>query len=621
MAKLSATLGDVNSPYSPIAPVTDSGTGTAIAGLAKLAGVGANIYQGVQERQERADQAAGIRSAHETMLELEDKQALGQLELNEIQGEVKSLYQDGITPEEQLRLDELNRESNRLSGLEKKVKDPNSIRLRANAAQKRALADPRNSNIIPEIAAIYNQGKSRLLGFATEQDRAKAAFRTHMDGLHGAGMWNAVDAGKEQAKLSYLDTIQKQAMTNATAVAGHGAATYIASLDSEAQKFRRVLTTKGFVSQDDIILFQTAVNRLYQGQIAQATKLRNDQLQKEVSTKEFGSLPTTDIGEVTDQWMKDVTAMRDNYNSFLFGEGKETDITELSNRLKNVNSIASQINMATGTSVGNATSAIMGGGNAASRVDMLTQVLREDTILDLIYKQQGPEMQRFVPKDLLKANMVQALYNELNPFRAVDLPPVAANKLLTMWIRNVIIQKGEEEDAANATEALGNDISSESLIDQNTIYRQPTTQANMAKNKKQRDRMPTVFAKQAEIIMDGLPAKDVWYMKLEKRDGDKAPMLYFPVRSKGDMTEARDQLKSFSETINEYHAKGWGPSLEEFYADMRNQVKARMPDEALAEDSSTTPAPSTGNDELDDLIKSLPPERRKALLERLAAEK
>ena len=363
MAKFSQTLQEPKPQSSPVAPVTDDSTARALQSIGDIASSVGSIFRGVNAREAKleaerkvVERGAAIGTATEQLLDLEDLRNKQSQQQSEQQSEAFEIHRDGqITPQEQLRLDELERQKNKFALL-----DPRIFQTRSNALHKQALSDTANLAIQPQINALFQQGRSRIVApTTTNEDK----FNGAMDAQYGIGNWTGIDAGREKAKVAYTRDLVTRATADFNLVADEAALSFSTFGQTAVRKVDTVLRTQGFLSDEDKNQFLIEIGNANAGVTRQVE-------QAVLANRKNG----IDISESASKFLGELNQSTAAYTALLEGEKRFGDRTNAQNVMKSSLSIMNSVNGLRNKGVANSAAATIGGGSGGDIIAMATML-------------------------------------------------------------------------------------------------------------------------------------------------------------------------------------------------------------------------------------------------------
>jgi len=442
MATFQKNLSDPNITSSPTGGVVDNSTAAGIGGLSSIlntlgkinnknnaaAARQANIDRQQANRAEdkafKLAQGKGVGDATSNLLDLNDAKLNEQLQRRDLNNEVISLSKDGITPQEQKRIDAISKQVDKLSLL-----DPTRFALRKNALQKQALSDVSNLAIQPQINALFNSGVSSI---TEPKSDAKKELTDFMDKHYGIGNYNATDIAREQGKAIYLNNLNQQAKHNFTAIADQGSLAFSHISDASIRVLNNKIASQGFITEDDRNIYISSISsalRSAKNEVEQTVLgYRKQGRDLSVTGDVFGETGSgVDISGQAKKFMDDLNSSASSMLSLVKGEGALGDRIGAKQVLTDASTIVKKLNELKNPKLAAISTSIMGSGNG-DMISMAANMLQsDDRVFQAAIDTLPPELQKNTSISDIKSSYAQIL---LAAHNAVDIKDAAEKGLV-----------------------------------------------------------------------------------------------------------------------------------------------------------------------------------------------
>jgi len=169
--------------------------------------VGGKMKQKRAEQTE-VDKGQAIGDATTSLLNLKEERANLLAEEADVTGQIRNIYSDDlVSEEEKATLDKLSSQREKLERARKSgVLNETAYNTRYNAMWKQNLANVSNLALQPEINQIFGSGIATFEEPAQVED---AQLTAKLDQIHGVGNHGALERGRYEGKLAYIQTMQK----------------------------------------------------------------------------------------------------------------------------------------------------------------------------------------------------------------------------------------------------------------------------------------------------------------------------------------------------------------------------------------------------------------------------
>ena len=501
MAKLTGSLSDIGTGH--IQPTRAVQEASPLSALANIANAGLGLYKQVSDKQESDAKIAEDKAKQERdqgalagvqtgILDLEDERNSLARDEQDIAVQMQNITQDGVTAEEQVVLDSLEKAKERLSaGKRSGLLNPLNYQTRLNALQKNSLADVNNGAIQGQINSLFSQGRSNLVAPISSAQQAEESY---MDKKFGVGNWTGSELGSERGKAIYLNQVNADARNNYNTFTGQEAMSFMNIADDHVLAMRTALNNNGSLSDVDMDRYRAGINSSTQvmlSNIAEAVQL-NRQNGIELDP------------ELVKQSKQKVLDNQKFYLDFM-GEGQEFgDNVKTSQRLANMNKITAAVNQARNPGFAAFSSLVAGSGTGGDLISLAQLASAPDSLLNSVVANLPDSMRGSVTANSLKEQAAQTVALAID---GVDFKDLANEGLVNRRLAAVVAAIGIKttDNAKAITSYLTvfeqvdfNDT--ESTLD---LFNQPKTQNNLKNNPKGIQRLSAV----AVHLLDNIKAE------------------------------------------------------------------------------------------------------------------
>lgn len=532
---------NLSSPQAPgarVEAVPHSGVKRSIIGdLSSVLGVigkGMQVQdrQAAQTKQEADTVAKGqaLGDAQIGVLDIENRTLEQSQERSALIQETTNIHSDGVvTPEEQLRLDAIEKQKKKFDLL-----DPTTRQLRLNALHKETLNATANLAIQPQINSIFSQGRSQIsVPRSTQEEQLNAT----MDSLHGVGNWSPSQAGQYAGNQMYLANVQQQGAINFAATTDES---YKASLIMGGDIFQQLqtkLATQGALHPDDINIFTNSILSA-----KQSARLHIQQLK--INNRKNG----VDISAQAKVMMEEMDSVFDGYLNLVKSEEAFGSGVMFKTIMANTASLQRSITQVNNPALAAAGAGVMGSGSGGGITQLAQMLNMPDNYFASVQSSLPPELRTSVPE--MKAQIAKSIQLAITGTSLKALAEMGAvNKNVALTVASIGIPNQEKDVTENYLNTLNlaehPDISS--IME---VLEQPKTVAALNNHKI----APTALARHLlEIIISKVPDGQRKYMT---QDEDGRIQITLPTKGRTGLGSADytntllDQYNTFLSTYS-----------------------------------------------------------------------
>lgn len=495
MAKLTATLPEASGVASPVAPVQSGGD---FAGLASALSQGIGLAKQIQAENKRQEQGEAIASAQTGIIDLEDERNALLLEDQQLASQVQAISQDGITEEEQLQLDDLTKQREKLTKARRSgILNPLVFQTRMNALQKQALADVSNLAIQPQINALFAQGRSRItapIGSAQKQ------MEEQMNAKYGVGNWSGVDLGRERGKEIYLRQLQADANNSFETFRGQEAIAAMNVYDDSVGQLRRALREQGALTDSDLDRYRASVNNITQELLSN--------LNSAVAANRQNGTPID--REAVKQSRENILNNQQFYLSMMekgqeFGSG-----AMMEQRLKSMTNILDSVNKLKNPALASVATLVGANGSNGDLLTLAQVANAPEELLSGVIQNLPPQLQQTFDVNTLRTQAAQAVALALD---GVDLGDLAesgmVSRTLAMSVAGIGLQNTPDSKTSN--ESYLSSLNAAQWQDTKgslDLLNNPKTVTNLRNSKVDGKRIQSVVVHQIGNIVDQMQPED-----------------------------------------------------------------------------------------------------------------
>lgn len=498
-----AFTGNISEANSQIGIQSGTRQDNPLEGVASLLSRVSDRAAQQKAKEDELAKGRAIGATQNSILDLENERNALALEDQQLSAQVQSMYQDGITPEEEATLKDLQKQRDKLKlARQTGVLNPLNYQTRLNALQKQALANVDLLNIQPQINALFGQARSTI---EAPIPTSQVKFEQEMNSLYGTNNWSGADAGMEQGKAINMQRIQANAYNNFQTFIGNESLAYMSTADGAVRRLRTVMQKNGSIQEADVDMYMANINNKYQQMMRE--------IDMAVATNRKNGVPI-DPEEVK-KAKEQVTSTYSFYADMVKDKQEFGDNTRFLRRLENMNRIVSEVATANNPAFAQLSSAIGGSGGTGGDLALLAELASTDNKLlnGVAYTMSTQGVP--ISANALKEQAARVVAMALQPFNFKD---AAEQGLVDRRLALMVAAKGIK--VTDNPVALNNYVSAFDMSEYDTAASAAAALVNAAPNLKANkidmNRMATTIANIGSSILDEISPEEAKYLSVNK---------------------------------------------------------------------------------------------------------